>query len=191
MKSKLAVCVTGAGGAVYAKKFIEFIDGKFDEIALVVSRTGEVVLREELGISPEGLVPASAKSKYVFYDRDDMTAPIASGSHDFYGVVVIPCTMGTLGRVASGVSDNLITRCCDVCLKERRPAVFVTRETPLSLIHLRNMTTVTEAGGIVLPACPAFYNGEKTLDEAVSFVADRVVRVLGLSGVVGGWKNNE
>lgn len=134
------------------------------------------------------LVPDSATSKFRLLDPADMTAPPASGSHDYEGLVIVPCSMGVVGRIASGVSNDLVTRAADVCLKERRKLVLVVRETPFNLVHLRNLTALSEAGAIVLPAAPAFYNKPRSISDLVDFVADRIFRVLGTDcRLMQGW----
>ena len=189
-KKKLAVAVTGASGAVYAQNFLKSVDGVFDVLYVVVSDTAKRILLSELGIANcDELVSNAAKSEYVFLDVHDLSAPIASGSHDFEGLVVVPCSMGTLGRAAAGTSEDLISRCADVCFKERKKAVFVVRETPLSLIHLKNMTIVTEAGGIILPASPAFYGAPENIDDLADFITDKIMRVLGCGEKTDGWRN--
>lgn len=119
--------------------------------------------------------------KLIYHDAKDIGAPPASGSVDFQGYVIAPCSMGTLGRIAGGISDSLITRMADVALKERRRLVLVPRETPLSAIHLENMLKVVHAGGVVLPAMPGFYRHPTTIESLVDFVVDRVLDQLGLN----------
>ncbi len=187
---RLLVAVTGASGMIYARMLLEAVAKDYDTVYLTSTEHSRVVMRNELDIDTvSGLLPEAVPvgedlgvlPRFVVLDNSDLSAPPASGSHEYEGMVVIPCSMGTLGRIASGVSSNLIERAADVCLKERRKLVLVTRETPLNLIHLRNMTTLAEAGAVILPACPAFYNGPKSLEDAAEFVVDRVLRVLGSS----------
>lgn len=181
---RLVVAITGASGAIYAVRFLEAVLAHYDRIYLTASENAVSIIRQELGVDlsadrvdPE-LLLGERCDNVEFLAPDDMSAPPASGSFQYQGMVVIPCSMGTAGRIASGVSNDLVTRVADVCLKERRRLILVIRETPLSLIHLRNLTTLTEAGAIVLPATPAFYGKPKTVEDLVSFVVSRVLEQL-------------
>ena len=127
---------------------------------------------------------------FAFYDKKDFFAPFASGSAQYESMVVVPCSMGTLGRIAAGISDDLITRAADVVLKERRRLVLVCRETPLSLVHISNMKTVTEAGGIICPAMPSFYSNPRSIEELALTVVDRVIDLLGLESKSFRWGGN-
>ncbi len=171
MAKKLVVCVTGASGALYAKRLLDNLAGH--EVALIVSNAAKIVAREEGGID-YGI--------YGFkqYALDDFEAPCASGSNKLDACVMVPCSMGTIGRIAAGVSDNLISRTADVFLKERRKLILVPRETPYSLIHLRNMQTLTEAGAIVMPASPSFYGRPQSIEELVDTVVARILDHLGI-----------
>lgn len=172
---KIIVAVTGASGALYARQTLECLlaSAKVERIALVVSRSAREVLAHEH-------VELPSDSRIRSFDNDDMTAPIASGSSDWEAMIVVPASMGTVGRIASGVSQSLIERAADVMLKERRPLVLVVRESPYSLIHLRNMTSLTEAGGIILPASPSFYIEADTVDELCRSVTLRAVAMAGI-----------
>ena len=117
----------------------------------------------------------------VYYEKTDFNAPFASGSANYNTMIIVPCSMGTVGRIASGLSDDLITRAADVILKERRKLICVVRETPFSLIHLRNMETITQAGGIICPASPSFYSKPRTIEEVAATVIDRVIHLAGLN----------
>lgn len=183
------VAISGASGAVYARRLLEVLPEAYDTIYLSASDNAIGIMRDELGAADlTALVPGARESRFRILDSNDLSAPPASGSHDYEGLVAIPCSMGLVGRIASGVSNDLVTRAADVCLKERRKLVLVVRETPLSLIHLRNMTTLTEAGAIILPAAPAFYRGPQSIDDLVDFVVDRVLRSLGLDiRLTKGW----
>lgn len=179
------VAISGASGAVYARRLLEVLPEAYDTIYLSASDNAIGIVRDELGVS--GISALGCQSKgdaipvaYQILDSGDLSAPPASGSHDYDGLVAIPCSMGLVGRIAAGVSSDLVTRAADVCLKERRKLILVVRETPLSLIHLRNMTALTEAGAIILPAAPAFYDKPQSIDDLVDFVVDRVLRSLGL-----------
>ncbi|MBQ8778106.1 MAG: UbiX family flavin prenyltransferase [Alistipes sp.] len=172
---KIIVAITGASGGIYARQCIEQLlsANQVEQIALVVSTTAREVLQYEgieLPISP----------KIVCYNNDDMFAAVASGSARYDAMVVVPASMGSVGRIASGVSLSLIERAADVMLKERRRLVVVVRETPYSLIHLRNMTTLTEAGAIVLPASPSFYSHAVTIEELAMTITERIIAHLGI-----------
>lgn len=143
---------------------------------VVISETAEMLLKNELGIT-RAEVERLAESSYR---PDDMGAPIASGSQVRDGMVIVPCSTGTLGRIASGTSDNLIVRAADVFLKQRKPLVLVVRETPLSLIHLANMERLTRAGAVILPAAPAFYHKPKEIRDLIDFVIGKILDVLGV-----------
>lgn len=161
---------------VYGKRFLEICRELGIETELVISKTAERILEHELGEGREILIRLAGRT----YPPDDMGAPPASGSYELDGMVIIPCSMGTLGKIASGTADDLISRAADVCLKQGRPLVLVTRETPLSLIHLENMVRVCRAGGTILPACPAFYHTPTDISSLVDFVIGKVLDVLGI-----------
>jgi flavin prenyltransferase len=187
MERRLVVAITGASGSVYAVRFLEAILEHFDRIYLTVTEDASQIIRTELGLpffadrmDTESLLGRHAEKVEIFSSKD-LCAPPASGSVLTEGMAIIPCSMGTVGRVASGISNDLVTRAADVCLKERRRLVMVVRETPLSLIHLRNLTTLAEAGASIVPASPAFYCNPKTVDDMVSFVVARVLQQFGLS----------
>ena len=166
---KIIVAVTGASGTIYARQCLEKLlqCNDVEQIALIVSRCGEEVARHE-GID----LPCD--QRIVRYSADDMFAPTASGSARYEKMIIIPASMGTIGRIASGVSLSLIERSADVMLKERRQLICVVRETPYSLIHLRNMTTLTEAGATILPASPSFYSHPKNIEALAATVTERV-----------------
>jgi 4-hydroxy-3-polyprenylbenzoate decarboxylase len=184
----LTLAFTGASGPVLGKKALQLLvlDSRVGHINLIPSAHSLRVIGHELGI-PEGpadelprrLLGESAPKVQV-HDNRDIGAVVASGSYPSNGMLVIPCSMGTLSAIAHGASDNLIERAADVCLKERRPLVLAAREAPLSLIHLRNMTAVTEAGAIVFPVIPAFYDLAQTVDAMVTQYVRRVLAHLGL-----------
>ena len=183
------VAISGASGAVYARRLLEVLPSVYGTIYLTASANAARILRDELGVESVGkLIPSGAEERFRLLDASDLGAPPASGSHEYDGLVVIPSSMGVVGRIASGVSTDLVTRAADVCLKERRKLMLVVRETPLSLIHLRNMTALAEAGAIILPAAPAFYNKPETVSELVDFVVDRVLRALDVDlRLMRGW----
>lgn len=171
-KRKIAVAITGASGALYASLLLEFLAQQTDlDVALVFSSNAHTVWKEELGNDD------FAKLPFPVYGLQDYYAPFASGSSSFDTLIIVPCSMGTLGRIASGISDNLITRAADVMLKERKKLICVVRETPYNLIHLRNMTSVTEAGGIICPASPSFYSRPKDFKELGLTVVHRILKL--------------
>ncbi|MES3017640.1 MAG: UbiX family flavin prenyltransferase [Bacteroidota bacterium] len=177
MKRKIAIAITGASGSVYAKVLLDKIislKSQISEVGIVMSDNAKDVWKHELGNSSyEGY-------DLRFFDKHDFNAPFASGSAGFDTLVICPCSMGTLGRIASGISNDLITRAADVILKERRKLILVARETPYNLIHINNMKIVTEAGGIICPATPSFYSLPKTIEEVAGTVVSRVVDLMGL-----------
>ena len=173
---KIIVAVTGASGSIYARQLVENLlrCEEVREVALIVSRCGrEVMEYEESEITLKD-------SRITIFDNDDMFSPVASGSSGYDAMVVTPCSMGTLSRVAMGISSDLISRAADVVLKERRRLILVTREAPLSQIHLRNMLSITESGGIILPASPSFYSHPKSIEELCMTVTERVIQLLGI-----------
>ncbi len=177
MKKKIIVAVTGASGAIYARLLLDKLqqlNSQIAEVAVVMSDNAKQVWQFELDNEDYTRYP------YKFYAKNDFMAPFASGSAKFDTMIVIPCSMGTLGRIASGVSDDLIGRAADVILKERRNLILVARDMPLNLIHIRNMATVTEAGGIICPAVPSYYSKPQTVDEVALTVVNRVIDLMGL-----------
>jgi 4-hydroxy-3-polyprenylbenzoate decarboxylase len=178
MPLPLILAITGASGAPYAVRMLEVLASNQVPTWLIVSSHGWRLLKTECAVSDRhGLQEATGGdwSSVTLYPNDDRGAHPASGSCRTRGMVVCPCSMGTLSAVAHGSSRSLIERAADVTLKERRPLIVVPRETPLSLVHLRNMTLVTEAGGVVLPAMPGFYHRPERIDQLVDFVVQRVL----------------
>ena len=171
MKKEFAVGVTGASGACYARRLLEVLC-RDATVHIIVSDVAQQIAGHE-GVSFEGF-------DAVYHDIDKIAAPIASGSHRYDGMVVIPCSQKTLAAIAAGYADNLITRTADVCLKEHRKCILVTREMPLSKIHLKNMLAAEEAGATIMPACPGFYHNPKTIDDLVDMVVARVLDHLGV-----------
>lgn len=166
--------MTGATGALYTQRLFDNLDTKEHELHLVMSNYAQVVLKEELpeGLRlPEGVMTHSLKS---------MNAPFASGSNPPDAMVIIPCTMGTLGRIAHGLSEDVLLRSADVCLKEKRKLILVPRETPLSLVHVKNFELLLLAGATILPANPSFYARPKTIQDVVDTVVSRVLDHLGV-----------
>ena len=177
MKEKIVVAVTGASGAVYASilfKKLREIKDQLDEVAVVFSSNARDIWDYELKEEFDSTFP------FRVYEKDDFYAPFASGSSSFKTMIICPCSMGTLGRIANGISDDLITRAADVILKERRKLIVVPRETPFGLIHLENMKSITLAGGIVCPAIPSFYSKPQTLEQAVETVVERILNLADL-----------
>ncbi len=174
MKRRIVVAATGASGAIYLTRFLKYLSASDAEIHLVLSSYAKQVIREETGAALE--LPAGA----VEYSDKTMNAPFASGSTQFDAMVIIPCSMGTVGRIAAGTSESLILRAADVFLKERRPLILVPRETPWNLIHARNIVTVIEAGAHVIPAMPSFYSRPTTIDAVVDTVVWRVLDQVGM-----------
>ena len=170
---KLVIASTGASGAIYLQRLLAQIDCAQNELHLVLSPFAKQVIRDELG---ELHVPASVQE----HNDRSMNVPFASGSAFFDAMVIVPCTMGTLGRIAAGTSDSLIHRAADVFLKERRKLVLVPRETPWNLIHVRNCATLLEAGAIILPAIPSFYSKPASVEEVADTVVHRILDLIGL-----------
>ena len=173
---KIVLGITGASGSIYARRLIHKLckyTGQIGEIALILSETGQQVWDYELG---EGLPACDTLKRY---DNANLFAPMASGSAGYHAMVVIPCSVGTMGRIASGVGNDLITRSADVMLKERKPLILVVREAPYGLIHIENMRRITLAGGTIYPASPSFYSKPRDIDELVDTVVDRVLGTLG------------
>lgn len=188
--ARVVVGVTGASGALYAVRTVRALLMASCEVHLVVSTYGLRLLREETGLDldeetfPEFLArtegPAGASGRIVRHDENDLGAAVSSGSYPALGMVVVPCSTKTLSGIAHGSSRNLVERAADVTLKERRPLVIVPREAPLSLVHLKNLVAVTEAGGTVIPAAPGFYQKPETFEDLGDFIAGRILNVLGI-----------
>ena len=171
---KILVAITGATGAIYAQRLLDNLNPRDHEIHVVLSNYAQQVIALEL---PDGLrLPEGAQS----HNLKSMNAPFASGSNPPDAMVVIPCTMGTLGRIAHGYSEDVLLRAADVTLKERRKLILVPRETPLSLVHVKNMELLLLAGAIVLPANPSFYSGATTVQQIADTVVARVLDHLGI-----------
>ncbi|MHA1961494.1 MAG: UbiX family flavin prenyltransferase [Candidatus Thorarchaeota archaeon] len=172
MSSKrFLLCITGASGAVYGVRLLRALKSEGHEVHLIVTKWGEKTLSHELDLTKADL----AKEADKVYDEDDMAAGPASGSFHLDAMVVIPCTMKTLAGIAHGYAENLVVRAADCSLKERRKLVLVPRETPLNLIHIRNMATVTEAGATIIPASPAFWHKPESIDDLVDSMIDRIM----------------
>ncbi|HVM87153.1 MAG TPA: UbiX family flavin prenyltransferase [Puia sp.] len=181
---KIVIAITGASGSIYAKMALDklsLIKDQWKELSLVMSENAKEVWKTEL--ENEAYKTYSSR----LYSLHDFSAPFASGSGQYDTMIIIPCSMGTLGRIATGISDNLITRAADVVLKERRKLICVIRDTPYNLVHIRNMETVTLAGGIICPATPSFYSKPKTIQDAASTVVDRVLDLSGFDITTFRW----
>ncbi|HVL39567.1 MAG TPA: flavin prenyltransferase UbiX [Fimbriimonadaceae bacterium] len=183
---RLVVGVTGASGAIYAQRFLIQACRYYEEIYLTLSEQAAQVAATELGVkldkrsfSTREWLGSDYAQIRLLDDRNYFTPP-ASGSFRHDGMVIVPCSMGTAGRIANGISDDLLTRAADVCLKERRKLVVVPREMPWNLIQLRNMVTLTEAGAVVLPASPAWYTNPRTLEDLADTVVARILQTLGV-----------
>ncbi len=186
--------ITGASGAPYAVRLLRAFAETGTPLRLVVSTYGWRLLEEESGIDGlEALQAATGDwSRVEMYDALDRGATPASGSAPSRGMVVCPCSMGTLASIAAGTSRNLVERAADVALKERRPLILVPRETPLSLVHLENMTRLTRAGATIMPAAPGFYHRPKCIDDMVDFVVGRILDHLGVEHGIGRrWRSGE
>ncbi len=174
---KIVVAVTGASGSIYTKVLLDkliTLKEQWSTLGVVMTENARTVWKTELDNEDYQNYPVT------FYDQQDFFAPFASGSGQFNIMIIIPCSMGTLGRIANGISNDLITRSADVILKERRKLICVARDTPYNLVHIRNMETITLAGGIICPATPSFYSKPKTLEAVAATVTDRVLDLAGL-----------
>ena len=180
---KIVIAITGASGSIYAKLLLNKLmlsKDQWDELSVVMTENAKTVWKTELGDAGFENIPVK------FYSQQDFSAPFASGSAQYGIMIIIPCSMGTLGRIASVISNDLITRAADVILKEKRKLICVIRETPYSLIHIKNMEAITLAGGIICPATPSFYSKPATIDEVAATVTDRVLSLAGIE--VGSFK---
>ncbi|MBK8682736.1 MAG: UbiX family flavin prenyltransferase [Bacteroidetes bacterium] len=177
-KRRIIVSVSGASGAIYAKVLFDkllLMNDQIEKIGIVMSDNAKDVWQYELDNRDYENYP------FHYYDKNDFMAPFASGSAKYDTLFICPCSMGTLGRIATGVSNDLTTRAADVILKERRKLILLIRETPYNLIHIRNMETVTMAGGIICPASPSYYSKPKNFEELTATVIDRALELAGLS----------
>ena len=194
--SNYVVGISGGSGAPYTRRVIEGLVQAGHDAKIVVTDAGRRVFEIELGIALTGdpaddtriladnLDLGSGSGSIELFGQRNVAATIASGSYECEGMVVVPCSMGTLARIATGISSNLLERAADTALKERRHLILVPRETPLSLIHLRNMTDVTEAGAVVMPAMPGFYHLPKSVNDLVDMIAGRVLDGLGVDSTL-------
>ncbi len=183
-KHKVVIAITGASGAIYAKVLLQKLQQlheQIDTVGIVMSDNAKDVWKFELSNTDYEKFP------FTIYNKTDFYAPFASGSAKFDCMIVCPCSMGTLARIASGISNDLTTRAADVILKERRKLILITRDSPLSLIHINNMKTVTEAGGIICPASPSFYSQPKDFDALAATIIDRALDLCGFEQATYRW----
>jgi 4-hydroxy-3-polyprenylbenzoate decarboxylase len=175
--NKIVIAIAGASGSIYARLLIEkllLVKEQWQELAIIMSDNAKEIWQTELGNTDYLQYPVK------YYSSNDFSAPFASGSGQYNVMIIIPCSMGTMGRIATGISNDLLTRAADVILKERRKLICVIRDTPYNLIHIRNMEKITESGGIICPATPSFYSKPNTIEELVGTVVDRVLDLAGL-----------
>jgi len=178
MKKRLIIAITGATGSMYGIRLLEVLRTMDDvETHLILSAAGALTAFSETGIEREQILNLAD----VVHSSKDIGASIASGSYLTHGMVIAPCSMKTLGTIANGINDNLVSRAADVILKERRRLVLLTRETPLNLVHLRNMTTITEMGGIIAPPVPSYYTRPETIDDIINQTVGRTLDLLGVA----------
>jgi flavin prenyltransferase len=191
---KIVIAITGASGSIYAKVLLEklaVVTDQVAQIAVVMSNNARDVWFHELGNEdfelyekrPHATVPIK------FFEKNDFMAPFASGSGQYDTMMIVPCSMGTLGRIANGFSDDLVTRAADVILKERRKLILAVRETPYNLIHIKNMEMVTLAGGIICPATPSFYSLPTSFEALAATVVDRMIDLAGIKLDTYRWGN--
>jgi 4-hydroxy-3-polyprenylbenzoate decarboxylase len=186
--NKIVIAITGASGSIYAKVLLDkllAIPSQWNELSVVLTENAKEVWKTELNNDSYLDYPIK------YYTQQDFMAPFASGSGQYNTMIIVPCSMGTLGRIASGISNDLISRSADVILKERRKLICVIRDTPYNLVHIRNMETITLAGGIIAPATPSFYSNPTTLEQVAATVIDRVLDLAGLEIKTYRWGENE
>lgn len=178
---KIIVAVTGASGSILAQKMIRELVALGHEVHLISTDQGKKVFEYELDMSIEAYVDAwTAENKLIYHDNQNFFSPLASGSYAVDAMIIVPCSMGTLGKIRSVTSDHLICRAADVMLKEKRPLVMVVRETPLSSLHLENMLHLSQAGALIMPPVPAYYNKPKDIDEMTSHTVGRILSTVGI-----------
>lgn len=188
MKQKIAIGITGASGSIYAKVLLDRLmelKEQTEEVGVVMTENAKDVWHHEMGNESYQNYP------FQLYEIQDYFAPFASGSAKFNTLIIAPCSMGTMGRIANGTSNNLITRAADVILKERRKLILLLRDTPYNLIHINNMKLITEAGGIVCPASPSFYSKPQNFEELAATVVDRALDLAGLNLDTYRWGENQ
>lgn len=188
LNRKIILAVTGASGSIYAQKLLERLSGLKTpptEIAVIFSDTAKEIWESETGNRFEALPPAK------IYENSNYFVPFASGSSTYGTMIVCPASMGTMGRIANGISNDLISRAADVMLKERRTLILVPRETPYNLIHIKNMERLTLAGAIICPASPSFYSRPETINDLVMTVVERIVSLAGFEADTYRWMEND
>lgn len=186
--NKIIIAITGASGAIYAKCLMDTLlqlNDQYEAVGVIMSDNAKIVWETELGNKDYTNYP------FTFYHKNDFNAPFASGSAMYNIMMVVPCSMGTLGRIAAGISDDLVTRAADVILKERRKLILVARETPYNLIHIKNMETLTLAGGIICPATPSFYSKPTTIEEVAMTVINRLLDLANLQKTSYRWGSEQ
>lgn len=184
---KITIAITGASGAIYAQLLINrllSIKDQWSELAVVITDNAKQIWETEIENNTYKTLPVK------LFSNKDFNAPFASGSGQYNTMIIAPCSMGTLGRIANGISNDLITRAADVILKERRKLICVVRDTPYNLMHIKNMEAITLAGGIICPATPSFYSKPKTIEELALTVVDRVIDLCGLSIQTYRWSSD-
>ncbi len=183
---KIVIGISGASGAIYVQQLLNKLviaKSQIEEVGIVMSKNAKDVWETELENKNFKNLP------FTIYESNDFNAPFASGSAKFDTMIIVPCSMGTLGRIATGISNDLMTRAADVILKERRKLICVVREAPYNLIHIKNMEAVTLAGGIICPATPSFYHNPKTVVEIIDTVVDRVLDLAGVQITTKRWNS--
>lgn len=184
MEERLIVGITGASGSIYALQFVKRLKEEGKPFEVIITDAGKVVWEYELDLSWHILKDFAER----VFEESEIGAPPASGSSPYWGMVVIPCSMGTLAGLATGISRNLLLRAGDVMLKEQKPLILVVRETPLNLIHLQNMLNIIQAGGVIFPAMPGFYHKPKTLEELIDNFIERLLNFMSLCKKNKPWK---
>lgn len=183
-KQKIIIAITGASGSIYARLLLEHLSQLKDqltEVSVVFSKNGKDVFIFEEGKENFDAIP------FTVFDNTNFFAPFASGSAKYNTMVVVPCTMGTMGKIANGIADDLICRAADVMLKERRKLIIVARDSPFNLIHIRNMETITLAGGVICPAMPSYYSKPQTIEQLAQTVVNRIIDLIGLENKSYRW----
>lgn len=173
---RIIIGITGASGIIYAKQLLESLNKAENEITLIATPTAKLIAEKEI----EGGIETFKNFCHHYYESSQLDAPPASGSQIYHAMIIIPCSMKTLASISHGIADNLITRAADVTLKEGRKLILVIRETPLNLIHIKNMLEAAEAGAIIMPASPAFYHKPKTIEELTAFITAKILNLLGI-----------
>jgi 4-hydroxy-3-polyprenylbenzoate decarboxylase len=175
-KKRVVVALTGASGVSYGIKLLEILNKMSVETYLIMTPAASITIKAETNFKPSYLEKLASRT----FRFNDIAAPISSGSFHFDAMVVVPCSMHTLGAIATGTADNLVTRSAEVALKERRTLILVPRETPMTLIHLENMVRASQAGAIILPAMPAFYHKPKNIDDILNHLVGKILDMLGI-----------